>query len=312
MWDNKKDLLGMNDLSRKDIETILDYSRKLEPLSGKGSKLGICNGEIMITAFFEPSTRTVTSFSTAMHTLGGNVQAFTETNSSMEKGETREDTVRTLEQYCDALVIRDSEPGSVARYASIVNVPVINAGDGTNEHPTQALYDMYTIWKHFRRLANLKFAIIGGLKYYRPSNSLIVGLNKFKGNKIFGICPIGLGLSKQYANDSYHEIPINMSYLNETLEEIKPDVVYVTRLKKEYMPPNEDPEKYFYSIDRSTVDILPKHCIVLHAMPRTTEINKEIDSDPRVVFFQQMRHSLQVRMAVLALFLGHEDALKKL
>ncbi|MBI4167525.1 MAG: aspartate carbamoyltransferase, partial [Candidatus Aenigmarchaeota archaeon] len=218
----------------------------------------------------------------------------------------------TLEQYGDALVIRDSDPNSVARYASLVKVPVINAGDGINEHPTQALYDMYTIWKHFGRLTHLKIAIIGGLKYYRPSNSLVLGLNKFEGNKIFGICPFAMGLAKQYRNGSYEEITMNMSQLNQVLEKIQPDVVYVTRLKKEYMPPNEDPKNYFYTIDNSTMKILPDNCIVLHPMPRTTELNKEIDSDPRVILFKQVRHSLQVRMAVLALFLGHEDKLERL
>lgn len=312
MWNGKKDLLGMNDFSRKEIETVLDYAQRLEPHSGKGSQLDICKGEILITAFFEPSTRTRISFETAMHTLGGNVQNFSEAGSSMEKGETKEDTVKTLEQYCDALVIRDGEPGSVARYASMVNIPVITGGDGVNEHPTQALYDMYTIWKHFNRLTNLKIAIVGGLKYYRPSNSLIIGLNKFEGNKIAGICPKGLELSEKFRNDSYSEISIDMTKLNETLEKIKPDVVYVTRLKKEYMPGGENPEKYFYSIDRSTMDILPKECIVLHPLPRVWEINTEVDNDQRVIMFKQVRHSLQVRMAVLALFLGHEDRLKEI
>ncbi|MBI3413580.1 MAG: aspartate carbamoyltransferase [Candidatus Aenigmarchaeota archaeon] len=312
MWNGKKDLLGMNDLSKEEIEGVIRYSSALEPLSGKGSKLGICRGEILISAFFEPSTRTVTSFAAAMHTLGGDVQTFLESGSSIEKGETKEDTIRTLEQYGDALVIRDSDPGSVARYASLVKVPVINAGDGINEHPTQALYDMYTIWKQFGRLTNLRIAVVGGLKYYRPSNSLVMGLGKFEGNKIFGICPPGLSLSKQYSNGCYEEMQINMTHLNEVLEKIKPDVVYVTRLKKEYMPPNEDTKNYFYVVDNKTMAVLPQNCIVMHALPRVWEINTEIDSDPRAIMFKQARHSLQVRMAVLALFLGHEDELKKL
>lgn len=302
----------MDQLSREEIEAILHYAGRLESLSGKGSKLGICKGEILITAFFEPSTRTRISFETAMHTLGGDVQNFSESGSSMEKGETKEDTIRTLEQYCDTLVIRDGEPGSVARYASMVNIPVINGGDGVNEHPTQALYDMYTMWKSFGRLTNLKIAIIGGLKYYRPSNSLVTGLGKFEGNSIIGICPKGLELSDKFRNSSYSEMPIDMAKLNETLEKIKPDVVYVTRLKKEYMPSGEDPGKYFYKIDASTMRILPGHCIVLHPLPRTSEMSTEIDPDPRVVMFKQVRHSLQVRMAVLALFSGHEDGLKQI
>ncbi|MBI4177771.1 MAG: aspartate carbamoyltransferase [Candidatus Aenigmarchaeota archaeon] len=302
----------MNDLSREEIEKIIYYAAKLEPLSGKGSKLDICKGEILITAFFEPSTRTVTSFETAMHTLGGDAQRFNQETSSMKKGETKKDTVKTLEQYCDILAIRDIEPRSVEKYASSVTVPVINAGDGVNEHPTQTLYDMYTIRKHFGRLTNLKIAIIGGLKYYRPSNSLIIGLNKFEGNKIFGICPAGMELANQFRNDSYQEIVMNMSQLNMVLEKIKPDVVYVTRLKKEYMLPTEDPKNYFYTINKSTMDVLPKNSILLHALPRTTELSTDVDSDPRVVMFKQIRHSLQVRMAILALFLGHKDELERL
>jgi len=308
MWD-KRDLLDINSLSREEIELILHYARILEPFSGKGNKLGICKGEILITAFFEPSTRTEMSFATAMHTLGGDVQSFKPLGSSLEKGENKEDTICTLEQYCDILVIRDPEIDSVKRYADLVNIPVINAGDGSNEHPTQALLDLYTIWKTFNTINGLKMAIIGDLRYGRNLHSLIKIFGKFDNNKIIGISPPGLELPNNFKTGDFKGIITEMDKLNDILAEIRSDIVYVGRLRKEYLPLGENPMKYKYEINRDILNKLSEKTIIMHAFPRVDELNPEVDSDPRFLPFKQARYGLQTRMAIIALLLGHEKEL---
>jgi len=308
MWD-KRDLLDINSLSREEIELILHYTGILEPFSGRGNKLNICKGEILITAFFEPSTRTEMSFATAMHTLGGDVQCFKPSGSSIEKGESKEDTVQILEQYCDILVIRDPEIDSVKRYADLVNIPVINAGDGSNEHPTQALLDLYTIWKKFNTINGLRMAIIGDLRYGRNLHSLVEIFGKFDNNKIIGISPPGLELPNNFKTEDFKGIITEMDKLDEILAEIRPDIVYAGRLRKEYLPLGENPMKYKYEINRDILENLSEKTIVMHALPRVDELNPEVDSDPRFIPFKQARYGLQTRMAIIALLLGHEKEL---
>lgn len=308
MW-SKKDLLSIDDLSRQELEFIIKCAGILEPFSSKGNKLDICRGEIATLAFFEPSTRTEKSFQAAMYTLGGDVIIHKDTGSSREKGESKSDTLRTLEQYSDIIVVRDPEVNSVSSYSDILGIPVINPGDGSNEHPTQAMIDMYTIWKRFGTLAGLKVAFVGDLKYGRPFHSLIKILSKFN-SQIFGISPPDVTLGKEWESANYKEFVIDMRKLNETLAQIKPDVVYAGRIRREYM--TEDPRKYSYKINRSTLDVLPENCIIMHALPRVDEIDTEIDASPKFMPFRQVRYGLQTRMAILALMLGHEKEILEL
>lgn len=304
MWD-KKDLIEIGPLSRKEIEFVLHYARILEPFSGRGNKLSICKGEILITAFFEPSTRTEMSFATAMHTLGGDVQCFKPIGSSVEKGESKEDTVQTLEQYCDILAIRDPGVGSVKRYADLVNVPVINAGDGSNQHPTQAMLDLYTIKKEVGRLNNLTVVFIGDLKFGRTVHSLITALRKFGNNKFFGISPKDLGMPEELKGEDYQEGELDEIY------KLNPDVVYATRIQKERMLP-EERRKFSYQINKETLKLLPSKTRIMHPLPRVDELNPEIDDDSRVIPFKQARYGLQTRMAILAVLLGHEKEIMAL
>ncbi|MFH0832217.1 MAG: aspartate carbamoyltransferase [Candidatus Aenigmatarchaeota archaeon] len=300
MW-NRKDILSVDELSRKDIEFILDCAKILEPFSGRGNKLDLCRGEILITAFFEPSTRTEMSFTTAMHTLGGDVQNFKPIGSSLEKGESKEDTVRILEQYCDILAIRDPGAGSVKKYADLVNVPVINAGDGSDQHPTQAMLDLYTIKKEFGRLDDLVIVFTGDLKFGRTVHSLIKALRKFNNNRFFGISPKGLEMPEYLKNGDYTEIDI--------VGDLDPDVIYATRIQKERMPAGSD---FKYEINKKFLDLLPAKTRIMHPLPRVGELNPEIDDDPRFIPFKQARHGVHVRMAILAILLGHENGILKL
>ncbi len=310
MW-NTRHLLTIDSFSRSGLETILQCASILEPFSGRGNKLDICKGEILAEIFFEPSTRTEKSFQVAMHVLGGDVIIHKDAGSSRDKGENKADTIKTIEQYSDILAIRDHETGAIERYAGIVNVPVINAGDGSNEHPTQALIDMYTIWKRFNTLDSLKVAFVGSLKHYRAAHSLIKIMSKFSNNTVFGISPPGLELPDNFRINGYEDITIDMRNLNDKLAEIKPDVLYVGRVPKEYMQTN-DINQCRYEINKKTLQCLPGHSIIMHPLPRVDELHPEIDSHPNVMHFMQVRHGLQTRMAVLALMLGHEKKISEI
>lgn len=298
MWD-KKHLLDIESLSREDIEFIIKCTELLEPYSTKGNNLDICKGEILINAFFEPSTRTEMSFATAMHALGGNVQSFKSGGSSIEKGENKEDTIRILEQYCDIIVIRDPGIGSVKNYARSVNIPIINAGDGSSGHPTQALMDLYTIKKEIGRLDDIKLVFMADLKYARTVHSLREAIEKFKNNKIYGIAPKGL-----------ESEDIEMTTIDE-LKDIKPDVFYITRVQKERIP-TEQRTNLSFRFDSKILDTLPTNTKVMHAMPRVDEMDLSLDNDPRVIPFKQARYGVQTRMAILALYLGHEKEIQAL
>ncbi len=302
MW-SKKDLISIDEISRQDIEFVLRCAKILEPLSGRGNKLGMCRGEIATLAFFEPSTRTEKSFQSAMYTLGGDVILHKDTGSSREKGETKADTLRTLEQYSDIIVIRDPESNSVAHYADLLDVPVINAGDGSNEHPTQTLFDLYTIKKEVGRLEGLKILFIGDLRYGRTVHSLIKASRKFSGNTFFGISPETLSLPEQLKGNDFQETSM------EEFPILEPDIIYATRIQKERIAGKED---FSYEINRKTLEALPQKTKIMHPLPRVGELNPEIDSDHRFLPFKQARCALQTRMAILALMLGHEQELLEL
>ncbi len=301
MW-NRKDFLDIDSLSKQDIETILHYAEILE--AKKGEKLNICRGQILVTAFFEPSTRTEKSFEAAMYILGGDVLLHHEAGSSRDKGESKLDTLHTLEQYSDIIAIRDPEVGTMQKYAEELGIPVINAGDGYNQHPTQAMLDLYTIRKEIGSLDNVKVIFFGDLKYGRTVHSLIKALRLFKNNQFFGVKTRGLELPQSYSGSDYEEIEM------EDVFKIKPDVVYATRIQKERMV-LEERDKYTYEINKAFLSRLPKHTKIMHPLPRINEINIEIDKDPRFIPFKQVRNGLYTRMALIALLLGHGDELQE-
>lgn len=226
----------------------------------------------------------------------------------MEKGETIEDTVKTLENYSDVLVVRHHEPRIVERLAGLVKIPVINGGDGTNEHPTQVLYDLYTIKKSLGKLDGLKIALIGDLFHNRPAHSFSLSMRNFD-NRIVGVSPHGLEMQDEYKPDNYEDVSIEMKDLDDALWKMQPDVVYLTRPRKEY---GADMSVCKYVVNKKTMSRLSQDCIVMHILPRAGELSPEVDGDARVVHFKQERYGLQVRMAVLGLWLGHEHEIRNL
>jgi len=268
------------------------------------------SSKLMATLFFEPSTRTRLSFEAAMIRLGGAVISAEDAGatSSAAKGETLEDTVRIVAGYADVLVIRHPEPGSVARAAAVVEVPVINAGDGANEHPTQALLDLYSIWKEFGRIDGLRIALVGDLRYGRAARSLALLLAQTRESAVFTVSPptarIREELAQTLAKAGVRIIEVDdLTALAPSL-----DVVYQTRIQRERF---SDPAAYEaargrYLIDDAFMRHFNPKGIVLHPLPRVDEIDPAVDRDPRAAYFRQARHGLYLRMALLDWILSEQ------
>lgn len=296
MWD-KKDLLNISDFDRKDLLEIFELARKLE-----GRNFDILRGKILATAFFEPSTRTRLSFQTAMLRLGGTTISFEKRMSSMEKGESEEDTLLILDQYADIIVIRHKEDFSVIRFAEILKHPVINAGDGKREHPTQTILDLYTIWKEFGKIDGLKILVSGDLKYGRTVHSLMLALKNFSDVKTYGIYVGNLKMPEEFKVVEYQEFSYEDG-VSDILNKIRPDVLYVTRVQKERIEQGEFVE---YKITQSQIDILPENSIVMHPLPRTTELPIE-NFGKHQRMFEQAKNGVFIRMAILLMMFNKQN-----
>lgn len=300
-----RDIIDINDFSKDELLYVLKIAKKFDPQFVKSNKKNytIAQGKIAALLFFEPSTRTEQSFRSAAQKIGMGIIGFNDPEAtSINKGETFQDTLRIMENYSDVLIIRHPRAGSAKEAADIVEIPVINAGDGPNQHPTQTMLDLYTILKKFGRIENLKVALVGNQKHYRTMHALSVALFKFNNNQVYGISPVGLEMPDEFRHKNYIDATIDMRNLNKTLEEIAPDVIYAGRIPKEYMEGNT--KKYDYQINLKTMEKLPKHTIVMHPLPRVGEIDPELDKHPGAIYFIQARNGLYVREALLALVLG--------
>jgi len=300
-----RDIIDINDFSKEELLYILKTAKKFDPsfVSRKRSNYTIAQGKIAALLFFEPSTRTEQSFSSAAQKIGMGVIGFNDPEStSIHKGETFADTIRIMDSYADVLIIRHPEVFSAKKAADVAQIPVINAGDGPNQHPTQTMLDLYTIFKQFGRLDNLKIALVGNQKHYRTMHALSAAMFKFSKNKIFGISPKGLEMPVEFKTGDYEDATIDMRKLNQKLSEIKPDIVYAGRIPKEYM--KGDTKKFSYVINRKTVEILPKNCVIMHPLPRVDEIDPEVDASDKAIYFTQARNGLYIREALLGLVLG--------
>lgn len=304
-------MLDIDSFSRQDIENLIELAKKLEPFSGIDKSkpfrpLDLCRGQIM-TLWFESgkenSTRTFGSFPAAMIRLGGNCKVFDEAASSMAKGESLEDTTRILSGHSDVIVDRHRDPDHVYTVASVSSVPVINAGNGSAQHPTQTLLDLYTMTKKFGRIEDLRVAVVGDLKYGRTVHSLVRGLEKF-GVHVTGICPEGLKMPEEFQTAEYEENVIDMRNLGDVLAKLRPDVLYATRIQEERL--SGDTGKYSYVIDKKVLSVLPNNSVIMHPLPRISELSREIDGDERSIYFQQADNGVPVRMAILCMLLGHE------
>jgi aspartate carbamoyltransferase catalytic subunit len=260
-------------------------------------------GRIMAALFYEPSTRTRLSFESAMLRLGGrtigtdNAREF----SSAAKGETLEDTVRVLGGYADVIVLRHHEQGAAVRAASVSDVPVINAGDGKGQHPTQALLDLYTIKDELGRVDGVRVAIVGDLANGRTARSLAYLLSKYKDVELWFVAP-GQVQMGQDIKDHLNEYQVRWQETSD-LDEVLPtvDVVYQTRIQKERFADDASYQavRGVYVVDQDTMGRLSPYAIVMHPLPRVDEIDPAIDSDPRAAYFRQARNGVQIRMALL-------------
>jgi len=297
-----RDLISIKDISKHDIEEVLGLAERMS----KRTRLDIAYDKLATLFFFEPSTRTRLSFEAAIYRLGGHCLSIHDVRStSLEKGESLSDTFKILDSYGDVLLIRHSDPEVVRLAAEVAKNPVINAGAGWDEHPTQALIDAYIIRKSLGQLDGLTFCILGDLKYSRAARSLLLLLDKFK-SKVYLVSPPALDMDASLIAGR-ESAPIKRSQLSDVIREI--DVLYVTRVQKERFPSSEEYEKVKGSY-RVTLDSL-KGCkdgmIVIHPLPRVDELSTDIDSTPHAMYFQQAGLGISLRMALLALTLGIEE-----
>jgi len=298
-----RDITSVEDLTREEINYILNVSKTMEPLVSKGSD--ILKGKILANIFFEPSTRTRLSFEAAMLKLGGNTIGFPDAeNTSVKKGENLADTVRTVENYADIIAIRHPLEGAAKLAAEFAKIPVINAGSGSEEHPTQALIDLYTMQKEKGKIDGLKIALIGDLRYGRTVHSLAYALSLFNVELIL-VSPEALRMRREVLRAIQNKIPVTET---ENLEKTIPqaDVMYVTRIQKERFPDQAEYAKVkgTYRIDLKTLVNAKKDLIILHPLPRVDEIAPEVDATSQARYFQQVLNGVVVRMALLALLLG--------
>ena len=264
---------------------------------------GRLSGRVMTALFYEPSTRTRLSFEAAMLRLGGQTMGTDNARefSSAAKGETLEDTIQIVGGYADVIVLRHYEEGAAKRAAAISSIPVINAGDGPGQHPTQALLDLYTIRDELGRVDGIRVAMVGDLANGRTVRSLTYLLSKFRDIKVWFVAPPQVAMRPDLkAHLDEHHIPwVETEDLESVLPEV--DVVYQTRIQKERFTDLDayDAIKGIYRIDNGSLALMRKYAIVMHPLPRVDEIAPEVDADPRAAYFRQARNGLHIRMALL-------------
>lgn len=298
-----RDIVSIKDFSKAELERIMSVSDLMEPLSREGSD--ILKGKIMATLFFEPSTRTRISFESAMLRLGGNYIGFTEPKlTSVEKGENLADTVRVVENYANLIILRHPLEGAARLVSEFVNIPIINAGSGAEEHPTQALLDLYTIKREMGKIDKLKIALIGDLRYGRTVHSLAYALSLFD-VKLYLISPDLLKMRKEVLEEINGKIEV---FQETDLKKVLPklDVIYMTRIQKERFPDLKDYElmKGSYRLSRDDLKFVKRKTIVMHPLPRVDEITFDVDDTHHARYFKQAFYGLLVRMALLSLILG--------
>src|SRR5512136_1390241 len=301
-----KDILSVRQFGREDLEYIFAVSHEMHEMVARVGTFDLLKGKILVNLFYEPSTRTSSSFTSAMERLGGSVIPINEVKySSVSKGESLPDTVRTLECYADVIVIRHPEVGSAAIAAKAAHKPVINAGDGIGEHPTQALLDAFTIKEELGHLDGLNVTLLGDLKHGRTVHSLARLLSLYK-VKLNYVAPDILRMPAELIDELKAKKVGQAEYttLGACLHET--DVLYVTRVQKERFTDETIYEsvKDAYVIDTQVLKSAKERMIVMHPLPRVGEISMEVDDDPRAAYFRQMEYGLYVRMALLAMVLG--------
>ncbi len=297
-----RSLVSITDYSKADYLRILDIAEEFE----KKSYQNLLNGKVLATLFFEPSTRTRLSFESAINRLGGKVIGFSDANTtSVTKGETLYDTIKVVSNFAELIVMRHPLEGS-SRYASeISRVPIINAGDGANQHPTQTLLDLYSIKKTQGTLENLKIFMVGDLKYGRTVHSLLMALSEF-GATFYFISPDELKMPTEYKMylDSCGLKYYELKDLDDSINQA--DIIYMTRVQKERFsdPIEYERTKNAYVLKRDLMNGVKDTMRVLHPLPRVNEIDTELDDSPYAYYFEQTENGVFVRQAIISLILG--------
>lgn len=298
----QKSLVSINDFSKKEYLEILDLAEEFE----KKPTQDILKDFVIATLFFEPSTRTRLSFESAVSRLGGKIIGFTDTaTSSVSKGETLKDTILTVSNYSDLIVMRHPKEGS-ARYASEVSpIPIINAGDGANQHPTQCLLDLYSIRKTQGKLTNIEIAFVGDLKYGRTVHSLVIALCNFNASFHF-VSPPSLKLPESIKHFIIeHKLKFKeYTDINKILPNV--DIVYMTRIQQERFsdPIEYEKVKNAYILTKEMLEDTKKNMKIMHPLPRVNEINEDVDNTEQAYYFRQALNGVFVRQALLTSILG--------
>jgi aspartate carbamoyltransferase catalytic subunit len=295
-------ILQVDQFERADLADLLAHAVEMQRVAERGGDNRL-HGRILATLFYEPSTRTRLSFESSMFRLGGQVissESASETSSAV-KGETIEDTIRIVESYADVIAIRHPMAGAAETAASVASVPIVNAGDGPHEHPTQALLDLYTIQAELGRLDNLTVALVGDLRYGRAPRSLAMLLTRMSGTRILLVAPPGIEMSAdvlQYLAD-HGVVAEQMHDLNAAVPQA--DVVYMTRVQKERFPAEDEYRRASgsYRFGLEQLALLKQDSVIMHPLPRVDEIAPDVDADPRAAYFRQARNGVYVRMALL-------------
>jgi aspartate carbamoyltransferase catalytic subunit len=299
LWKDR-DVISIRDFTREEIESVIAKAKETR------ANQELLRDRIMATLFFEPSTRTQLSFSTAMQRLGGGVIGFSGAEgSSVVKGESLSDTIKVVEKYADVIVIRHSLEGSARLAADVAAIPVINAGDGANQHPTQTLMDLYTIDQCQRKIDGLSIGMVGDLKYGRTVHSLATALTRFSKIKLRLISPHNLRMPGTILRALDDKVTFTET---EQLDLRGLDVIYVTRIQRERFAEIEEYEKIrgAYVLDRKSCEQLNAKATILHPLPRVNEIETEVDTLPQAKYFEQVQNGIPVRMALLTLVLKGE------
>ena len=302
-----QDVLSVSQFDREKLDYIFARAREMREMVERVGGADLLKGRVLACLFYEPSTRTSASFIAAMERLGGSVIPITQgvQFSSVSKGETLADTVRVLEQYADVIVLRHPETGSAEHAAEYAGVPIINAGDGPGEHPTQALLDLFTIREELGHVDGLKIAMVGDLRYGRTVHSLTRLLLQYDVSLRF-VSPEILRLPLTLMN-AVIDAGIDVRETHDVADVIEnADVLYVTRVQKERFADLSQYEevKAYYAITPELMKQAREQMIIMHPLPRVGEIHYAVDDDPRAAYFRQVRNGMYIRMALLAAVLG--------
>ena len=299
-----KDLISIKDLNKIEIEELLKKTEEMELSLKENKKIETMKGKILATLFFEPSTRTKLSFSSAMQKLGGGIIGFEAVESlSVAKGENLTDTIRTIEKYSDIIVIRHPKEGAARYAAELSTKPVINAGDGANQHPSQTLLDLYSIKKFKEKIENLNITLLGDLKHARVMKPLAYALAMYKVNLTFA-SPLGLEFGNEFISELKEKFNAKITQTNDIYDGVRnADVLYVCRIQKERFTDPYEAEKLqkAFKITPEVIKQANEDMIILHALPKVTELDPKIDETKHAKYFEQAAYGIPVRMAILSM-----------